>query len=237
MKMSPKKVKLSASERRSRFVENCDYIKRIIKNRKKKGASYIYGVDSSLSNPAFVLKDIKGKKSTPVSTITKTTDPHYKRFSEIVENYDKYISQYKPLYMVIEDYSYASKGRKELLGEMRGQIYMLFYKYKLPMFKIAPMQLKKYAGADSKDKIMLEVYRKWKFLPSNDDEADAYVLLRIGMDINKYLFKYYPKVDLSDDRKILEHLKDVPKNFRYKYRWEVAQTVIINKGRLFSELM
>jgi len=230
------KEKLNASEKRQAFVRNARFMLSVLKKQKKKsGRKVFWGVDSSISNPAFVIDD--NKEVTVRSVITPTKDKLYKRFSDIVKIYSACINVSYPVLLLIEDYSYASPYYREVLAELQGQLKRLFWNNNIAVIRVAPRQLKKYVGASEKTKIMLNVFKFTGYSPENDDEADAYVLCMIAKDLYRYLTKYFVKGLFNIDREIFAHLKKKPKMFKYTYRWEVIKSLIENKGCFIDEFM
>jgi Holliday junction resolvasome RuvABC endonuclease subunit len=85
----------------------------------------------------------------------------------------------------IEGFSFGSKGAAlyEIAG--LGYIVRLALQYRgVKVVEVAPSQLKRFAtgaGNAKKEIIIREVFKRWKFEAATNDEADAYVLGRIGM--------------------------------------------------------
>lgn len=86
--------------------------------------------------------------------------------------------------VVMEDFSFASKGSS--LFQIAGLGYIVRYKLwqdKINFVLVPPPVLKKFAcgkGNADKSLILKEVYKRWGADLTNDNEADAYVLSRIG---------------------------------------------------------
>lgn len=107
-------------------------------------------------------------------------------------------------YAIIENYSFAAKGRSMLdLAELNGVIKDLLWENDIPYILVAPQQIKKYIfgkiGIGKKtikkktkiDKIKYikkakqtfpELNNIKEFLPLNTDKIDAFVLAKIGYD-------------------------------------------------------
>lgn len=89
-----------------------------------------------------------------------------------------------PQLVVLEGFSFGSRGRA--LFEIAG----LGYAVRLAMFQrairfvvIPPTVLKKFVtgkGTSKKDRMLLEVFRRWNIDAGNDNEADAVGLAQIG---------------------------------------------------------
>jgi crossover junction endodeoxyribonuclease RuvC len=86
---------------------------------------------------------------------------------------------------VIEDFSFASKGRA--VFEIGGFGYLVRHalrKRGVEMLLVAPTLVKKFAtgkGNADKSLVLKEVYKRWQADFEDDNVADAYVLARIGM--------------------------------------------------------
>ncbi len=84
--------------------------------------------------------------------------------------------------VVIEGYGFASKKivtTAELVGILKRAFVCEF----LPFITVAPTQLKQFAtgkGSSKKEFVMLEVFKRWGVEFKTDDEADAFVLAKIG---------------------------------------------------------
>lgn len=79
----------------------------------------------------------------------------------------------------IEGYAFGVKGgRLADLAEWGGLIRMALYRAEIPTITVPPQTLKKYlvGGGIEKNKILLEVFKKYGVECGTDDEADALVL-------------------------------------------------------------
>ena len=91
---------------------------------------------------------------------------------------------------VIEGYSYGSPNQAHQIGELGGIIRRLLYSRAVPYIEIPPPTLKKYAcgkGNVGKDEVMLSIRHhlppNHPFYPKDNNEADAYFLAKLGVDI------------------------------------------------------
>lgn len=86
--------------------------------------------------------------------------------------------------VILEGFSFGSKG--SALFEIAGLGYLVrhqLWQEDIEFILVPPTALKKYCtgkGNTEKSMIIKEVYKKWKYDSNSDNEADAYVLARIG---------------------------------------------------------
>lgn len=86
--------------------------------------------------------------------------------------------------VVIEGYSYGSMAKREVMGELGGVARVALYESKCPFVVVAPTALKKYTtgkGNSGKDEIIAAAIRLHGFQGTNNNEADAYMLWRMGL--------------------------------------------------------
>jgi len=106
----------------------------------------------------------------------------------------KKLMQWNVQYVAIESYAYA--GHKMYLStESGGLLKYLLLQKNIPWIEVAPSSLKKFAtgkGKGEKSDIVLAVYKKWGFDPSEygvpsgkerEDTADAFVLAQVAYSI------------------------------------------------------
>lgn len=101
-----------------------------------------------------------------------------------IEDRLKYIVDTNKLNLVlIEGYAYAAQNQAHQIGELGGVIRRMLYKKQLPWVEVSPSQVKKFAtgkGNAKKDLIIMNVFKKWGQEFETSDEADAFVLAKIG---------------------------------------------------------
>lgn len=88
-----------------------------------------------------------------------------------------------PALCVIEGYSYASKFRGEVMGELGGCVRMTLWQNQVAYVDVAPKTLKKFAtnaGNAGKDLMLAAAIRSWEYEGSNNNEADAWLLRKMG---------------------------------------------------------
>jgi crossover junction endodeoxyribonuclease RuvC len=106
------------------------------------------------------------------------------RLIEIRHKVSETIDKYQPELICIEGYSFGSRGRALFqIGELGGLIRVLLHKTGIKWLEITPSQVKKFAagvGNCGKDIIMQQVYKRWGMEFKTSDEADAFILAKIG---------------------------------------------------------
>jgi crossover junction endodeoxyribonuclease RuvC len=85
-------------------------------------------------------------------------------------------------FVAIEGFGYASQ-KGFLLGGIGWGIRIELYRRGIPYVDVAPSLLKKFTGAKgnaSKERIAVEVYKRWGFEHDSNNVTDAYVLAQIA---------------------------------------------------------
>lgn len=85
--------------------------------------------------------------------------------------------------VVIEGYAFARSNQAHQLGELGGVLRMMFYEAGIRYIEVAPSAVKKFAtgkGNASKEAVAVGVYKRWGKEFKTNDEADAFVLAKIG---------------------------------------------------------
>lgn len=93
--------------------------------------------------------------------------------------------------VVIENYSYGSSTQAYQAGELGGLLRVMFYETGLTVLPVSPTQIKKFATGKSgakKEIIIKEVYKRWGVEFDTNDEADAFVLAKIGQAYHPDLY-------------------------------------------------
>ena len=107
-----------------------------------------------------------------------------------------------PALIVIEGFSFASKGRSVFdiayLGwRIREELERLREQDNVPWIEVSPTQVKKFAtgkGNTNQEIILQQVYKRWNYETDNNNIADAFVLAKIG---EAYLQNNYEPHDLT----------------------------------------
>lgn len=154
----------------------------------------IIGIDPSLTSTGIVV--LRGNKvelavttkNKPALGTIERVRLIYERIVDIQENLSDGEKWQAPDLIVIEGFSYGSKGRSVFdiayLGwRIREDLERLKEQDNIPWLEVPPSQLKKFAtgqGNANKEIILQQVYKRWGVEFSDNNQADAYVLAQIG---------------------------------------------------------
>lgn len=188
-----------AGNRRRTQTESQEEI-RVRRFRPNNNKTVFVGIDMSLTRPGICI----GTSSDNYSCISKKM-PEGKKFPHPVFRYshisDKIIasiidySKMKNLkngvVIVMEDYAYGASGHTFAIAENGGifkyNLIMAGFPIHTSLFLVSTGHLKMFVtgnGQSPKDIMIKEVYKKWGFDTSSNDEADAFSLWKIGMALN-----------------------------------------------------
>lgn len=109
------------------------------------------------------------------------------RAAHIGERIKKLSDRYKTQVVAMEGYGYANKHTLVPLVEIGTSIRLALIKTQL-FVDIPPTSLKKFvsgSGVSKKDKMMLDVYKRWGF-QGTDNEVDAYALTMFIVNLVYY---------------------------------------------------
>lgn len=168
----------------------------------------IVGIDPSLTATGIiVLRDGKVElaettKNRPDLGTIERVKLIRERIIDITENLSDGKQWQAPDLIVIEGFSYGSKGRSVFdiayLGwRIREDLERLKEQDNIPWLEVPPSQLKKFAtgqGNTNKEIILQQVYKRWGYETHDNNIADAYVLAQIG---RAYLQDSYKPDDLN----------------------------------------
>lgn len=154
----------------------------------------VIGIDPSLTSTGIVvLRDGKlelaetAKNCPELGTIERVSLIR-ERIINIIENLSDGKKWQAPGLIVIEGFSYGSKGRSVFdIAYLGWRIREELEEYKsddnIPWIEVPPAQLKQFAtgkGNANKEIILQQVYKHWGEEFSDNNQADAYVLAQIG---------------------------------------------------------
>jgi crossover junction endodeoxyribonuclease RuvC len=145
----------------------------------------ILGIDPSLTETGVVVLDEAGRIIEALGLKTKKLRG-MERIVWVREAIRQRILEHRPQIIVIEGYSFGSRGRAIFnLGELGGVLRVLFYDLQIPYVEVPPTVLKKFLGKGnfSKDEVQAAILEKYNENFNNDNIADAYGLARIVVDI------------------------------------------------------
>lgn len=138
------------------------------------------GIDASLTCTGICIFDSQKNKFK-----TQLIKDGGKRGPERLEHLNRQLAhifannQFKFEGAALEGYAMGVRGgRLASIGEWGGLIRMMLYRNNIPTIIVPPKTLKKYlvCGNAEKNKILLEVFKKYGIECGTDDEADALVL-------------------------------------------------------------
>lgn len=171
----------------------------------------VIGIDPSMNSSGICINKTSGISHN--RTITrKDIVGHYPKAKKSHSHYCHYQSkfmmnyiaaciqgEFKKSLVVMENYAFGAMGRTFQLAETSGLIkHRLLFQRHLPynnLWLCTTQHLKMFCvgkGTCKKDLVIKEVFKQWGFDTVVSDEADAYVLMKIGehlawkRDISKY---------------------------------------------------
>lgn len=151
----------------------------------------VLGIDPSLTNTGLCWGDGPDehmsesvKYKMPKSWNPRQLEYRIRRAEALTDLVKCNVDTWGPAVAMIESYSYASRNGGEFLGEFGGLLRSRLLKDIGEVVEVAPTMVKKFAtgkGNSKKEVIIGHVQKRWGVLFENSDEADAYVLYRIGL--------------------------------------------------------
>lgn len=138
----------------------------------------IVGVDASLTGTGIA---IYWDSQTPITATIKNPLTGVDRLIYI-RDYIKQVSQGADL-IVIEGYAFARANQAHQIGELGGVLRTMFHEMGLKVLEVAPAAVKKFAtgkGNATKEQVAVGVFKRWSKEFGTNDEADAFVLMKIG---------------------------------------------------------
>lgn len=139
------------------------------------------GIDPSLTGTGLVALD---GDELLFSECYKPKSKGIERLLDIESVVGDFLYAHNPQIICLEGYSFGSRGRAVFqTGELGGIIRAMLYAYGKDWLEITPSQVKKFAtgkGNSGKDLILQQVYKRWGQEFKTSDEADAFVLAKIG---------------------------------------------------------
>jgi crossover junction endodeoxyribonuclease RuvC len=156
----------------------------------------VVGIDPSLTSTGIVVlrhgeieKALTTKNEPKLGTLKRVKKIGDKIF-DIINNLtnDAETEWEAPALIVIEGFSYGSKGRGVFdiayLGwRIREELERYRTEDDVPWLEVSPAQLKQFAtgkGNANKEIVLQQVYKRWGVELTDNNQADAYVLAQIG---------------------------------------------------------
>ena len=167
----------------------------------------VVGIDPSLTGTSYC--SIMGGEVVAYGTIDTGKLEGMERLRALKERLTAVLSTLKPDLICIEGYSFGSKGRGVYgIAEWGGVMRMLLEEHLYDWIEIPPSTLKKFAtgkGTAPKETVIAHVYKRWGRMCANNNEADAFVLAKIGWALtsDEELTKYQVEA-LSKIKRLLE---------------------------------
>lgn len=90
-----------------------------------------------------------------------------------------------PGLLFVEGYAFGAKYAREALGELGGMLRLAAFERGWSLIVVPPTVLKAYVtgkGTAPKELMILECYKRWEYEAPDNNAADAYALMRLGLD-------------------------------------------------------
>ena len=139
----------------------------------------VLAIDQSLVNSGITIKDNEGSYLNLCIAPKKLRG--VVRLQYIRNELRELIEKYDIKTVVMEGYSYGSRGATFDMGELGGVIKVMTLDMDLRLFIVAPTALKKFVtgkGNCKKDLMLLKIYKRWGIEFTNDNIADSYALMK-----------------------------------------------------------
>lgn len=137
----------------------------------------IVGIDASLTSTGVAVigggnvdTDVIQRKSTGIERLIEIRE----QVKGIVNGVDL---------VAIEGYAFARSNQAHQIGELGGVLRVMFREEGIEYIDVAPSAVKKFAtgkGNANKEAVAVGVYKRWGKEFKTNDEADAFVLAKIG---------------------------------------------------------
>ena len=194
-----KKKSLNKEERVNRLFDNINSLSKTIKSTK----NIVMGIDPGRTSPGLAFATINDDKNIEKFTINTKLNG-FGKVIEVESWMMNHVSTYPPAIVLMEDYAFDSEWGREKAGEMVGVIKRRLWLQEIPLISVAPQSLKAFIGAMKKEEIMKEVLKRYGIDTSKSDEADAVVLAKMGIGINK-IIQCGMTLANQDDKKVFEN--------------------------------
>lgn len=107
-----------------------------------------------------------------------------RRFEDVICRMNGFLKDLAPQVILIENYAFGAKFNREVMGEFGGLLRWHLIDHTNRVYEVSPMSLKLFVagkGNANKDLVQAWIQKRWDKIFSNNDEADAYGLCRLGM--------------------------------------------------------
>jgi hypothetical protein len=180
MPKKKKKKTLGKQERFDTFFRNLSILSKIIGI----DGNLVMGIDPGRKSPGIAFRTM-GEEGKVEKFSTNTKLKGFGKVIEVESWFLQHLSRKRPGLIMMEDYAFDSEFGREKAGEMGGVIKRNIWIQGIPLIMVAPQSLKAFIGVMRKEEIMKEVLRKWEIDTKKSDEADAVVLVKMGVGIVK----------------------------------------------------
>lgn len=149
---------------------------------------YVMGLDPSLAGFGLCVGAI-GEKTiakTHRTAPAKGIDGRCRRYAQLITWVQGHVLEYQPELILLEDFSMTAmhakgKSQWERIGLAEALRYQLHLMAK-PMVEVHNATLKRFCrGKAGSGKLIESVRAVWNFTADDDNQADAYALMRVGM--------------------------------------------------------
>lgn len=148
----------------------------------------LMGIDQSLTGTGIVIIGYDGKVQYQLAIKNQPELPTIRRVLTIVEKINSILQEYTPDLIMVEGFSFGSKGQSlfeiAYLGwRIREELEYICPRIGANWMEPTPSMVKKFCtgnGNAAKQIIIKEVYKRWGFDTNDDDIADAFVLAQIA---------------------------------------------------------
>lgn len=154
----------------------------------------IVGLDLSLTSTGVAIHTPETEKA---YTLKKSKYTGVRRLIDLRETIREIVVDAD--LVVIENYAFGARNQAHQAGELGGVVKVLLHEMGKQWILVAPTQLKKFVaggGKRTKELIIMQVYKRWGVECETSDEADAFVLAKIGQALveNVELTKFQKEV-------------------------------------------
>lgn len=146
----------------------------------------ILGFDASLVSSGYSYQRVHGDYYTSTIKTKKLRGPE--RLSYIRGRFNYILDTIKIQHgtvdlIVYEGYAMGGKGRVFDIGELGGVLKLVAWNTGIDVLLVPPTSLKQFTtgkGNANKDQMIAAVASNWGYHTTQDDEADAFALLKVG---------------------------------------------------------
>ena len=143
------------------------------------------GIDPSLNSTGVVCVDDNKSVIFSNAIHTDINDNIYTRIQHIEKEITSVIEKFEPVYVAIENLSFASRGKAMFqLAGLHFLICLSMMNRNIPFIEVAPTSLKKFvtkSGRAKKEMMLLQIYKHYGVEFETSDEADAYGLALMAL--------------------------------------------------------